>query len=63
MSGDRNSELNTPIICPEARGGRTLRLSSSEPKREIGQQQTELVTLIVAAIEGQTTANSSTAIT
>ncbi len=50
-----------PIASPEASGGSTRRFSSSLPKRAIGQQQTELVTLMVTATAGSTRETSSIA--
>ncbi len=49
--------------APAASCGSTCRLSAALPKRPIGQQQTELLTLIVTAVAGQTRASSSTAST
>ncbi len=49
-----------PIAFPEASSGSTASFSSALPKREIGQQQTELLTLIVTAVDGQMRATSST---
>ena len=50
-----------PRVSPEARAGSTRRFRSSPPKRKIGQQQTELVTLMVTATAGSTREISSMA--
>jgi hypothetical protein len=52
-----------PSAPPEARSGSTRRFSSSLPKRLIGQQQTELVTLMVTATAGSAREISSMATT
>ncbi len=50
-----------PSFSPAARTGSTFRFSASLPKWTIGQQQTELVTLMVTATAGSTRETSSTA--
>ena len=49
------------IVSPDASEGNTLRFRASLPKRLIGQQQTELVTLMVTATAGSTREISSMA--
>src|SRR5690606_21617203 len=44
---------NPPRAAPEASEGSTRCLRSGDPKRSIGQPQTELVTDIVTPIDGQ----------
>src|SRR5689334_10083323 len=56
---DPGSVRQKPPMWPLASSGSALRFTVSDPKRTIGQAQTELVTDTVTAVEGQTRASSS----